>query len=119
MFLFFLFSLQVCYLRLEENVLHVVYVFVFFILMVLVGYMHCKEEEDDVHGNPFSEDGESLEGDEGNEAESESEDTNKLDSTPLWKYVTKIEGGRGGGNIKLMCEKDCHGVNLTSILILV
>jgi hypothetical protein len=57
-----------------------------------------------------------LEGDEGNEGESESEDTNKLDSIPLWKYVTKLEGGRGGepikfmckGGGKLLCKRDCH-----------
>ena len=61
------------------------------ILMVLVGNNHNREEDGNVYGDPFSEYGDSLEGDEGNEGERESEYTNKLDSTPLWKYVMKLE----------------------------
>jgi len=27
---------------------------------------------------------------------------------PLWKFVTKLEAGRGGGTIKFLCPRDCH-----------
>lgn len=77
----------------------------FSVLMVLVGNKHDREEHDNVHSDSFSKDGKGLEGDEGNDGENESEDSNKLDSIPLWKYVTKPEGGRGGEPIKFMCKK--------------
>jgi hypothetical protein len=70
--------------------------FLFFIRMMLLGNMHYREDEDDAVSDLFFEDGKCFEEDEGNEGESECEDINKPDSTPLWKYVTKLEGGGRG-----------------------
>lgn len=55
--------------------------------MVLVGNRHEREEEDSghYHNDPLYEDEEGLEEDEGG----------KTSLTPLWKFVTKHEGGKG------------------------
>jgi len=41
----------------------------------------------------------------GEEEESEHDSTQKTkqDQTPLWKYVTRLEGGKGGGTAKFNC----------------
>jgi hypothetical protein len=51
----------------------------------VTGERYDREEEDDVHSDPFSENDEDLEGGEGNEDESRGEDINKPNSTPLLK----------------------------------
>lgn len=33
----------------------------------------------------------------------------KVRLTPLWNYVTKLEGGKGGGSYKFLCPHGCHG----------
>jgi hypothetical protein len=76
----------------------------FLVLMVLVGTRHQREEEDSGHSHddPQYEDGEGFEEDEeGNEG-------GKASLTPLWRFVTKLEGGRGGGTTKFLCHHDCH-----------
>jgi hypothetical protein len=67
--------------------------------MEFVGNRHDRaqnEEEENFRSDPFFED---EGGDEGIKGESEGEDTNKLDLTPLWKYATIVDGERGGGTI--------------------
>jgi hypothetical protein len=61
----------------------------FFVPMVLVGTRHQREEEDSgqTHSDPLYEDEEGFEGDEeGNEGD-------KASLTPLWSFVTKLDGG--------------------------
>ena len=50
----------------------------------------------------FEEEGDELEGD------TEAQD-GKGTSNPLWNYVTKLEGGKGGGSYKFLCPHSCHG----------
>jgi hypothetical protein len=66
----------------------------FLVLMVLVGNRHQREEGNEDEGG-FEED------EEGNEG-------GKASLTPLWRFVTKLEGGRGGGTTKFVCQHDCH-----------
>ena len=61
------------------------------------GTYHGEEEEEE-------------EEEEGEEAEENRKKT-KEDPTPLWKYVTRQEGTRGGGTKKFVfphCKKDIH-----------
>jgi hypothetical protein len=77
------------------------FVLLLFILMVLVGNRHEREEEDNCHSHSdlLYEDEEGLEGAEGG----------KNSSTPLWKFVTKLEGGkRGGASTNVLCKHDYH-----------
>jgi len=49
---------------------------------------------------------------EGDEVEPEGETETlewKVALTPLWNYVTKLEGGKGGGSYKFLCPHGCHG----------
>jgi hypothetical protein len=50
-----------------------------------------------------------MEGDEDNENDSDDHDRQKDKDmyTPLWKYVTKLSGGKGGGIGKFICHH-CH-----------
>ena len=50
----------------------------------------------------FEEEGDELEGD------TEGQDE-KGPSNPLWNYVTKLDGGKGGGSYKFVCPHGCHG----------
>jgi hypothetical protein len=52
---------------------------------------------------------EGMEGDEGNENDSDDHDPQKIKerNTPLWKYVTKLTRGKGGGIGKFICQH-CH-----------
>jgi hypothetical protein len=72
----------------------------FLVLMVLSGTRHQREEENEDEGG-FEDEGEFEEDEEGKEG-------GKASLTPLWKFVTKLEGGRGGGTIKFLCPRDCH-----------
>lgn len=33
----------------------------------------------------------------------------KVALSPLWNYVTKPEGGKGGGSYKFLCRHGCQG----------
>ena len=57
--------------------------------------MYDEEEGFEEEGDVFDENIETLEG--------------KAALTPLWNYVTKLEGGRGGGSYKFVCPHGCHG----------
>jgi hypothetical protein len=52
---------------------------------------------------PQYEDGEGFE-----EEEEEDNEGGKDSLTPLWRFVTKLEDGRGGGTTKFLCPHDCH-----------
>jgi hypothetical protein len=86
----------------------------FLVLMVLAGNRHQREEEDSGHSHdePQYEDGEGFEedqeGEEGNEGA-------KASSTPLWRFVTKVEEGRGGGTTNFFCPHDCHDGKLLPV----
>ena len=75
--------------------------FLFFILMMLMGNTNDKEEEENIHKDSFSEDGKGLEGVKGNEGEREGEDTSKQGSPTQWNYVKKLEVGKRGGTKNL------------------
>ena len=46
---------------------------------------------------------------EGDEPEEDTETQDgKATSTPLWNYVTKLDGGKGGGSYKFVCPHGCH-----------
>jgi hypothetical protein len=95
--------LQVVDLKLKENGFLLV-IIPFFILMVLVGTRHQREEEDSGHAH----DDPQYEDDEGFEEDKEGNEGGKASLTPLWRFVTKLEGGRGGGTTKFICHHDCH-----------
>jgi hypothetical protein len=78
----------------------------FLVLMVLFGNRRVNEEDDSGHSHsdpdyPMNE-GEGGEGDD-NEV-----DSGKAALTPLWRYVTKLEEGRGGGTTKFLCPHGCR-----------
>jgi hypothetical protein len=52
---------------------------------------------------------EGMGGDEDNENDSDGQDPqkSKVRYTPLWKYVTKLSEGKGGGTGKFICHH-CH-----------
>jgi hypothetical protein len=83
----------------------------FFILMVLVGNMNHEEDKENIYNNPLFEEVEELEGDESEEFEDEN---TKTHSTPLWKYVRKLEDGREGGTTKFYTAMDVNPMNLAS-----
>jgi hypothetical protein len=67
----------------------------FFIMMVVLGCQNTNDDEEELevcstyHGKE-----EEIEGDDDNENDSDDGQEPKESSTPLWKYVTKIGGGR-------------------------
>jgi hypothetical protein len=63
----------------------------FFMLMVLVGNRHMREEENNGHSHsePLYKDEESLEEDE------RGKEGGKTSFTPLWRFVTKLDRGKG------------------------
>jgi hypothetical protein len=68
----------------------------FLVLMVLSGTRrHQREEENEDEGG--------LQDEGGFEEDEESNEGGKASLTPLWKYVTKVDVGRGGGTIKFLC----------------
>jgi len=68
-----------------------------------VGRRHRRVEDDsgDSHDGPQYEVGEGFEEEEGNVGRKDL-------LRPLWKFVTKVEEGKGGGSIKFLCPHDCH-----------
>ena len=94
----------------------------FFVIMVLESRRkrHIREEEEDeeVGYGGFDENPEEEEDyaeEEGGSGEHEATDTptrQDQTQTPLWKYVQKQEGGKGGGTTKFICphcNKQYHG----------
>jgi len=77
------------------------------IMMVVLGKRGRANDEDDEEvgsGTYRGEEGEEMEedseGDDGGDGKSK---TNKDNLRPLWKYVTRIGIGKGGGTIKFLC----------------
>jgi len=48
------------------------------------------------------------EGEEGGEHDDNEADSGKASLTPLWRYVTKLEEGGGGGTTKILCPHSCR-----------
>lgn len=69
------------------------------IVLIVTNFMHTKQ---------FYAHEEGLERDEVEEDEGNNEGGNQTCSTPLWKNVTKLEGGRGGIITKFICSHGCQ-----------
>jgi hypothetical protein len=57
--------------------------------------------------NTYHGEEEEMEGDDENENDSDDAQKPKEILTPLWKYVTRLGGGKGGGTTKFTCHH-CH-----------
>jgi hypothetical protein len=79
----------------------------FLVLMVLFGNRHVNEEDDSGHSHSDP-DYPMNEGEEGGEGDDNEVDSGKASLTPLWRYVTKLEEGRGGGTTKFLCPHGCR-----------
>ena len=84
----------------------------FFIIMMVVGSSHRNTHDSDEEievDSTYQGEEEGMEGDEDNENDSDGQDPQKSKDryTPLWKYVTKLSGGKGGGTGKFICHH-CH-----------
>jgi hypothetical protein len=79
----------------------------FLVLMVLFGSRHVNEEDDSGHSHSDP-DYPMNEGEEGGEGDDNEVDSGKASLTPLWRYVTKLEEGRGGGTTKFLCPHGCR-----------
>jgi uncharacterized membrane protein len=84
----------------------------FFIMTVTVGSSHrnTHDSEEEIElDNTYRGEEEGMERDEDNENDSDDhdpqEDKEKL--TPMWKYVTRLGAGKGGGTTKFICHH-CH-----------
>jgi hypothetical protein len=77
----------------------------FLVLMVLSGTRRHRKGEENEESNEggFQDEGGFEEDEEINEGGKAS-----LTVTPLWKFVTKLDVGRGGGTAKFLCPHDCH-----------
>jgi hypothetical protein len=75
----------------------------FLVLMVLSGTRRHQREEENEERN---EGGFQHEG--GFEEDEESNEGGKDLLTPLWKFVTKLDVGRGSGTVEFLCPHDCH-----------
>ena len=65
---------------------------------------HEEEGDEEVGYSGFDENpGEEYLGEELEESEHDSTQKTKQDLTPLWKYVTRPEVGKGGGTTKFHC----------------
>ena len=58
-----------------------------------------NDEDEEIGSRTYH--GEEEEDGEEEEEEIESDEGPKKDTTPLWKYVTRLRGGRGGATTKL------------------
>jgi hypothetical protein len=69
---------------------------------------HDSEEEIEVD-NTYQGEEEGMEGDEDNETDNDDHDPQKAKEkhTPLWKFVKRLEGGKGGETTKFICHH-CH-----------
>ena len=77
----------------------------FFILMRVLGKRRRNEEEDEEVGSGTYHGGEEEEEEEEEDDDEHEGGGNKTKEgqTPLWKYVTRLGGGRGGGTTKFVC----------------
>jgi hypothetical protein len=75
----------------------------FLVLMVLLGTRRHQREEENEESNEGG-----LQDEGGFEEDEESNEGGKTSLTPLWKFVTKLDVGRGGGTAKFLCPHDCH-----------
>ena len=66
------------------------------LMMVVVGSRFCGGNDEDEEIGRRTYHGEE-------EEEIESDEGPKKDTIPLWKYVTRLRGGRGGGTTKFTC----------------
>jgi hypothetical protein len=83
----------------------------FFIMMVVLGNKgrrntHDSEEEIEVD-NTYHGDEKELEGYDENENDNDDAQKPKEILTPLWKYATRLGGGKGGWNHKIYMPP-CH-----------
>jgi hypothetical protein len=69
----------------------------FFVMMVLLGNRTTNDEKE-VGNGTYPRDEEEMKG--GDETDSDDGNKPKESSTPFWKYVIKLEGGKGGGTTK-------------------
>ena len=75
------------------------------LMIVVVGnrFGGGKDEDEEIGSGTYHGE-EKEEGEEEEEEEIESDEGQKQkDTTPLWKYVTRLEGGRGGETTKFAC----------------
>jgi hypothetical protein len=79
----------------------------FLVLMVLFGSRHVNEEDDSGHSHSDP-DYPMNEGEEGGEGDDNEVDSGKALLTPLWRYVTKLEEGRGRGTTNFLCPHGCR-----------
>ena len=61
-----------------------------------------NDEEEEIGSGTYHGEEEEEEDDEEEEIESD-EGQKQKDTTPFWKYVTRLGGGRGGGTTKFTC----------------
>ena len=84
-------------------------------LLVLMMAMRNRNRRDETQedsgpnmSDPMYDEEEGFE-EEGDEPEEDIETQDgKATSTPLWNYVTKLDGGKGGGSYKFVCPHGCH-----------
>ena len=74
------------------------------LMMIVVGsrFGGGNNEEEEIGSGTYHGEEEEEGEDEEEEIESDEEQKQK-DTTPLWKYVTRLGGGRGGGTTKFTC----------------
>lgn len=65
-------------------------------------------------GTYHGEEAEKEDDDNENDSDDDHENKTKENSTPLWKYVTRLGKGKGGGTTKLTCP--CCRKNFTSFI---
>jgi hypothetical protein len=78
----------------------------FFIMMVVLGRRNTGDDEEELEVVSTYHGEEEWKGDE-NEIDSDDGQKCKESSTPLWKYATKLGGGKGRGTTKFICFH-CH-----------
>jgi len=66
------------------------------IMIVVLENRNTSDEEEEVGSSTYHGDEEEMEGDDGKKP--------KESSTPSWKYVTKLKGGKGGRTTKFTCS---------------
>jgi hypothetical protein len=80
--------------------------------MMVVGNSHRNTHDSDEEievDNTYQGQEEGMGGDENNKNDSDGQDPQKSKEryTPLWKYVTNLSEGKGGGTRKFICHH-CH-----------
>lgn len=76
----------------------------FFIMMVVLGgCQNTSDNEEEIEANStYHGEEKEMEGDDDNENDNDNGQKPKEISTPLWKYVTRLGGGKGGGTTKFI-----------------